>query len=426
MDIYLHPKQLDFVLAPEHFVAYVGGISSGKSYGGCVRALMAAGGQIGETRIPTPNLGVVTAPTYSMLRDATLRTFMEVAGSAVVDFNKSEYRAVLANGSEILFRSTENFERLRGSTISWWFGDEAALYRSGVWKIMLGRLRQHGKLGHAWLGTTPRGRDWIYKLFVERLRASYRLIRSRTDENPYVDQAFIEALYDEYSGDYLEQELHGEFIAYEGLVYPEFDVDRHVFGKAPDMSRFKGVIAGVDWGYTNPGVILVGGIDTDGRITVLHEEYQRKRSIEDWAAIAAQLKKTWGIGRFYCDPSEPDYIKAFNDAGCDAVQATNRVLPGIQEVRSRLIVRDDGQPRLKIARQAVNLIAEFGMYEWMTNRDGLKDAPKKANDHAMDALRYAVLGAEDAIAESIKRAARKPVKASGLYKSSGKRKKDTA
>lgn len=426
MDIYLHPKQLAFVLTPEHFAAYVGGIGSGKSYAGCVRGLLAAGGQIGEARIPTPNLGVITAPTYPMLRDATLRTFIEIAGAAVVDFNKAELRATLANGSEILFRSTENYERLRGTSISWWFGDEAALYPAHVWKIMAGRLRQHGRRGYAWLATTPRGRDWIYQLFVANRKAGYRLVRSRTDENPYIDRDFIAALYDEYVGDFLAQELNAEFVAYEGLVYPEFSIERHVFYDVVEMGRFQTVIAGVDWGYTNPGVILVAGIDGDGRVTILHEEYQRKRSIEDWASIAAQLRREYGIERFYCDPSAPEYIKAFTDAGCDAVQADNRVLPGIQEVRSKLTIREDGKPRLRVAARAVNLVAEMGMYEWLTSRDGLKDAPKKANDHAMDALRYLIVGVANAFAERERRAARKPVAASGLYKSREGRRKEKA
>jgi PBSX family phage terminase large subunit len=394
VDIYLHQKQIDFVMTSEHHAAFVGGIGSGKSYAGCVRGIMAAGGQIGTERIPTPNVGVVTAPTYGMLRDATLRTFLEIAGRAVVDFNKSEMRATIANGSEILFRSTEHYERLRGPSISWWFGDEAALYPREVRRIMLGRLRQHSRYGYNWLATTPRGRDWIYQTFAVKAKPDYRLVRSKTAENPYLDPDFILALQDEYAGEFALQELDGEFIAFEGLVYPEFDVATHTHRGVIDASRFKEVIAGVDWGFVNPGVILVGGVDHDGRITIVHEEYQRKRRIEDWAAIAAELKNVWGINRFACDPSEPDYIKHFRQAGCEASQADNRVIPGIQAVRQRLVVREDGLPRLRLTPSAANLTAEFGQYQWAVNRDGLRDEPRKANDHAMDALRYLVMAAD--------------------------------
>jgi phage terminase large subunit-like protein len=95
----------------------IGGIGSGKSYAGCVKAFVRAS----ERKV----LLMVTAPTYPMLRDATLRTFMDMAGPFVRDFYKSEMIATLVNGSEVLFRSTENPDRLRGPNLHGWFGDEA-------------------------------------------------------------------------------------------------------------------------------------------------------------------------------------------------------------------------------------------------------------------------------------------------------------
>jgi PBSX family phage terminase large subunit len=396
VDILLHPKQLEFTLAKEHYTAMVAGIGSGKSYAGSVRALMAAGGQIGGMHIPTPNLGIVTAPTYTMLRDSTLRTFLEIAGKAVKEFNKSEMRATLVNGSEILFRSTDNFERLRGPSILWWFGDEGALYQPGVWKIMVGRLRQHGMHGWAWLATSPRGRNWVYKRFGVP-RANYRLIRAKTKDNPYLDREFIAALYEEYDGDFAKQELEGEFIAFEGLIYPEFTTASHLFTETIDTRKFKRVIAGVDWGWNNPGCILVGGVDGDGRVTIVHEEYARRKRIEQWAEIAKELRDEWKIDAFYCDPSEPDYIKKFKELGCRAYAADNRVLPGLEEVRKRLVIRHDGLPRLRVVQGAANLINEFEQYQWAENKEGLRDQPRKANDHAADSLRYLVMGVETGV-----------------------------
>ena len=60
--------------------------------------------------------GVVTAPTYTMLQDATLRTFFDIGGDLVTDYNKNEHRATMVNGSEVLFRSADNPDRLRGRT----------------------------------------------------------------------------------------------------------------------------------------------------------------------------------------------------------------------------------------------------------------------------------------------------------------------
>lgn len=389
----LYDAQQRFMACLAHYVAFVGGIGSGKTYTGCIRALKAAYGQIGDkaTAIPTPNLGAITAPTYPMLRDVTIRTFFELADKHIVSFNKSEAVATLKNGSQILFRSTEHPDRLRGANLSWWFGDEAALYTPDVWRIMIGRLRQHGINGYAWLATTPKGRNWIYQEFVQQVRADYEIFKAKTSENIYLAPEFVENLRTSYVGDFAAQELDGEFVAFEGLIYPEFDRALHITNRDLDK-QYTRVVCGVDWGFANPGVMLVIGVDGDGRATLLQEHYKRQRHIDDWVTVAKQIRSQYTVSAWYCDPSEPDYIKKLRDAGLNAVQANNTVTTGIQVVKARLIRQADGKPRLLLRPDAVNIAAEFEQYVWAENRYGVRDEPLKSNDHALDALRYALMG----------------------------------
>lgn len=383
-------------MAGEHFVALIGGIGSGKSLAGAARALRAAYGHIGANTVRTPNLGLVTAPTYRMLEDTTLRTFLEVAEGRVVDFIKSEMVAVLENGSEVLFRSVEEPQRLRGVNVTWWFADEAALYDPIVWQIGIGRLRQFGQPGYAWITTTPKGRNWIYKVFVQQDRSDHRLIRTRTEDNPYLDAGFIAGLRQSYVGDFAQQELDAEFVSFEGLIYPEYNPALHRYSEPVERTRLVHVAAGVDWGYTNPGVIVIGGLDSDGRLYILREEYARQRLIDDWVEAARQLADIYSISTFYCDPSEPTYIARFTDARLNAVKANNAVVDGIQAVKARLVQREDGLPRLLVHASCVHLLAEFEQYQWAVSRDGvMRDQPLKANDHAMDALRYLVAGVSE-------------------------------
>ncbi len=386
-------NQYHFVADACQFTALLGGIGSGKSLGGAAKAAAAGLGNIGGKAIPTPNLGMFTAPTYSMLRDATLRSFQEVARPFIADFNKSDGVITLINGSEILLRSADEPERLRGPNLSWWWGDEAALYGASVWKIMIGRLRQFGKLGWAWITTTPKGRNWIWQRFVQTATAAHRIYKVRTRDNPFVDRAFVEALEADYVGDFADQELSGEFVAHKGLIYPEFNRDIH--GTAQVMARPAMVAAGVDWGFVHPGVIQVGGVGADTEKQLLHEEYARRRSIDDWIVFAKELRDIYEIRRFYCDPSEPDYIRKFNDAGLNAEAADNTVSTGIQLVRKHL-ARSHGTKRgLMVHSSCVNTLSEFDQYQWAETRDGdLREEPVKANDHAMDALRYALMGLE--------------------------------
>lgn len=388
----LFGRQYEFAVSPAHFAAFNGGIGSGKSIAGATRALYAALGQVGGQSLQTPNVGVVTAPTYPMLRDATLRTFMDIAGEFVTNWHKSDYIATLRNGSEVLFRSADNPDTLRGPNISWWWGDEAAYYHGDVWRVMIGRLRQFGAQGYAWVTSTPKGRNWLYREFVQQQRADYAIFNVKTAQNPFLAEAFVEGLQEAYTGDFARQELAGEFVAFEGLIYPEFHRPTHVTSEAG--GTYAQYVAGVDWGYANPGVILVFGVDGDGRMTLVREEYQRQRRIEEWALLAGQLQVTYGMQTFFCDPAEPDFIAAFEAEGCAAVAATNDVLPGIQAVKNRLVTRGDGRPRLRLSSEAVNTAVEFEQYAWAENREGVRDAPKKTADHTMDSLRYAVMGVD--------------------------------
>jgi PBSX family phage terminase large subunit len=389
----LYGAQHDFVFTDRHYAALCGGIGSGKSFAGAVRALLAAMGRVGDADIPTPNLGIVTAATYPMLRDATFRVFRELAADYITDINRTEFRVTLVNGSEVLFRSATDPDGLRGPNAAWWWGDEAALYDGLVWRIMIGRLRQHGLQGFAWLTTTPKGRNWLYREFVESSDVDYAIWRTSTRANPFLNESFVAGLEAAYSGDFARQELEGDFVAHEGLIYLEFRRERHTFTERP--GQFAYTVAGVDWGYANPGVILVFGVDSDARMWLIHEEYQRSRRVEDWAQLGKQLQDTYDIQTFYCDPAEPEYISMFASAGCHAEQAKNDVMPGIQVVKNRLAVQGDGKPRLMVHVDAANTLSEFEQYQWLENRDGLRDQPRKTNDHAMDALRYAAMGVDE-------------------------------
>lgn len=197
--------------------SFVGGIGSGKTYAGTIAAW----------NMPPGSTGMVLAPTYVMLRDATLRTFLDLSRQAGIlrEFVKSEMRAVLKGDRQVLFRSADDPDRLRGPNLGWFWLDEAAMMTRQVWLIMIGRLRLSP--GKAWLTTTPRGRDWIYKAFREERRDGYDLIRADSRSNTYLPSEFVGELLATYEHDFARQEVAGEFIddAF-GQLIPDDWIDR--------------------------------------------------------------------------------------------------------------------------------------------------------------------------------------------------------
>ncbi|HEY5420152.1 MAG TPA: phage terminase large subunit [Marmoricola sp.] len=203
----LSDTQCDFVDDPHPFVLFVGGVGAGKTYAGAARALLRRFG------VARPSLGLVVSPSYPMLRDATWRTALDVWAPLVERVVGNEMRLVLKTGDEVIFRSADDPERLRGPNAAWAWIDEAALCHPSTWPITIGRLRQHGELGEAWLTTTPKGMNWVYQTFVVDATDQTAVHRAATAQNPFVDQAFVSSLRSQYSGDFARQELEAEFIA---------------------------------------------------------------------------------------------------------------------------------------------------------------------------------------------------------------------
>ena len=171
-----------------------------------------------------------------------------------------------------------------------------------------------------------------------------------------------------------------------------------------NRSVVKRVVGGMDWGFTNPGVLQVWAVDGDGRMYLVHEVYARGRLIEWWAETARAVQQHFRMEIVLCDPSEPAYIKQVQNAGVPAMPANNEVLPGIQAVQSRLKVAADGRPRLflyegalaardeglALDRKPVCTQEEFLAYSWAKTADGrpIKEEPLKLHDHGMDCARY--------------------------------------
>ncbi len=204
----LFPKQAEFLDSNALLRGFVGGINSGKSFVGSYDVLR---------RARAGMLSLVTAPTYPMLRDATLRTFFYVANllQIPVRFNRSDHLARLPNGAEVIFRSADDPERLRGPNLSHAWLDEASLMKREVLTVLLGRLRQGGKMGSLSATFTPKGiGHWTYETFGTA-RPDTAIFHASTLDNPFAPPDFVARLMAQYGGagsNLVLQELGGEFL----------------------------------------------------------------------------------------------------------------------------------------------------------------------------------------------------------------------
>lgn len=185
----------------------------------------------------------------------------------------------------------------------------------------------------------------------------------------------------------------------EGLVYP-FDESFHVRKPPENLSVFREFVVGVDHGWVDPGVFLLIGIQGHGQDAtawVLQEWYESECPNSRWNERA----KAWQFARaFFSDPSRPDRINELR-AHCNPVAADNNILGGIARVADMMFRRPpafEENPdwcRLYVAPICTNTIKEFNTYRRKRDpraSDQFMEDPEDKNNHAMDALRYALVG----------------------------------
>jgi len=222
--------QKAFIQSPARNAAFIGGVGSGKTIASIIKAIL----------MPPNTIGMLVAPTYGMLRDTLIRTFTEVIRKrpdTLINFNLSDLRATLFDGKEILFRSADNPERLRGPNLGWAGLDEAALMKRDALDIMLGRLRLQP--GNLWFTTTPKGKDhWLYE-YIEA--GNVEIHTSRSTDNRHLPTEYIENLRRQYSSRFYAQEVLGEFVGNEGQR-----VKREWLRRGEPPATFERITMGVD------------------------------------------------------------------------------------------------------------------------------------------------------------------------------------
>jgi hypothetical protein len=181
----------------------------------------------------------------------------------------------------------------------------------------------------------------------------------------------------------------------EGLVYP-FDESFHVQAPPSDVS-FREFIVGADHGWADPGVLLRIGIQGHGRDAVawvLEEEYAQARPNHEWDQLAAK----WRDAVIYADPSRPDRINDMRRVGCNVQPADNSVEAGVSRVADMLFRRQQEHGpdwcRLYVHPRCRNTIREFVTYRRKRdphNAESFLETIEDRNNHAMDALRYALI-----------------------------------
>ena len=165
-----------------------------------------------------------------------MTTFFEMCEQSKVPFtlNKATTTVTMDDWeSRILFRSLEEYERLRGSNLAWFGVDEMTYTQEGAWIRLEARLRDPGAKRLCGFGAwTPKGFDWVYRRFRAERVKGYRLVEAVPLENKHLLQEtpdYYDRLKESYDDNFYRQEALGEYLNLQaGQVYYAFERGVHV------------------------------------------------------------------------------------------------------------------------------------------------------------------------------------------------------
>ena len=395
------PSQRAFHECTARFKGFSGPIASGKSQALCHEAIRL-------TVYNKGRLGLIGAPTYPMLRDATQTTLLAILDSQDIPYiyNKTENMLTMKDsGSRIIFRPVDDFERLRGTNLAWFGLDELTYSPEGAWLRLEGRLRdpQADRLCGfaAW---TPKGYDWVYRKFIADPVAGYSAIVAEPQENRYLlDKVpdFYERLKSSYDETFYQQEALGRYLSMQGgLVYSSFDRREHV--KSLHVNPNCPLLWALDFNV-DPMSSLVAQIE--GRtVFVLDELALRHASTYEACEEFDKRFPNHGSGVVvYGDASgnsqhttgASDYqiVREYFRTNYGA-RLTYKVPKANPSVRERITLTNaklrsvDGEIRLLVDPKCKELIKDFEQVSYKADSNAIDKEKDRQRTHLSDALGY--------------------------------------
>lgn len=387
------PKQDALIFSDAALTIAATGTQWGKSQGGSLWVKRKI------HKIPDANANFILAsPSYKIMNQSMIPYFlfcMEGLGR----YNKSEAVFEMSERRRVYMRTETDQDSIVGipKVKAGWL-DEAGKMRLYFWENYLARAASDG--AQTLLTTSPYSLNWLYKSYIKPIAQGdmreVKLIQAASWENPYHTLHDVEkrrqmrAQMDPRRFDML---FGGEWGKQAGLVYDCFDEKENLCTptRLPNGTQY---YAGIDWGHTEPFVIVVRGITPDHCHFQISEFYKTGMTVPDQMAIAKQKMATYGIKQFYCGHERPENILLFNQNGIPAVGVPEKHIQVGTDLHYELIKTR----RYKVFEgSSPYSLDEYDTYHYpepedlKPDQDSQEQLPVGQNDHCMSANRFVTL-----------------------------------
>lgn len=369
----INPVYLPLINDKSRYLNLYGGAGSGKSYFAAQKILMRMMKEQGHRFLLVRKVAkTIRSSQFSLLKsliyEYELGKIFTVRESTLTVNCKT-------NGNEIVSAGLDDREKLKSiaGITSIWIEEATELDMLDFLQVNL-RLRGRTE-NYKQIMLTYNPVDANHWLNTTKLDGSHK-VKTTFRDNTFIDREYIKVLdgLKEQDENYYNIYALGEWGTLRNIIYKPFELA----DEYPEI--FDEIIYGLDFGYNNPTALIEVKIRDD--IYYLNELiYEKHLTNSD---LIKTIKKL-GIPKsrsIYCDSSEPNRIRELINSGYNASPASKEVRDGIDFLKScRIISR----------HRNTGINKEVLSYSYRQDANGnVFEEPVKFNDHAMDAIRYAI------------------------------------
>lgn len=358
--------QSEVLLADERFLVLCAGRRWGKTKVGAARALR-------ECRTKPGSVVWWVAPIYRNVKRGYQEVLAQLPDGVLTHAPPPENafdagRAVILkfkNGSRMEFYSADRPEGMLGGSSDFVILDEAATMNESVWfQIIQPTLAD--RQGGALMISTPRGKNWYYRLWVngqDELQPDFRSWRFPSFTNPTIPETEWERQKEILPAAIYEQEVLADFISASASVFRYDDS-----AVKPITKPLGHVTLGIDLAKYNDFTVLCGVRNSD-RTICYHDRFnsvswpeQRRRiqraieKIEETAESVTVLLDSTGLGDVVYDD--------LADEGLDAIPI--KFTPSWKQQAVMLLAADLERGNAFICDKQVR---EFESYSYVINEN---------------------------------------------------------
>lgn len=359
-----------------------GGAGSGKSH--------YLGQEMLLNMIEDPNYSyLVVRKTAKSIKNSVFQSLIDIASDMGVakyfKFNKTNMSISCANGSRLITSGLDDVEKLKSiAGINRVFVEEASEITEEDFNQLDLRLRGTSSIGYQLtLAFNPISEThWLKKRFFDIGGDDIFTLKTTYHDNKFLDDAYRATLEKLKEVDYNYYRIYclGEWGSLGDLVYTNWTKEN----LTDKMASFDNIYNGLDFGFSSdPTSFISVHLDNKSKTIYIFNEFGRQEMFID--DIASEIKELSYVRKVTADSSEPRSIADLKRQGVNVVGAKkgpDSILHGINWIKGYKIV---------IHEYCINTIKELSTYSWKKDKEGkATDKPIDANNHWLDALRYAL------------------------------------